>query len=159
MNKLIIAAALVGSLTAIPASAQFYVGAGAGEAKTDGNETSWKVYGGYQFTPYIGLEVGYNDLGRNQGADVETWTLALTGTMPMNESWSLLGEVGASQNRSHFLDANSHTDLLLGLGVGYNFNKNTSVRLLYEEFGKLSDVGSVNNSNGHNLGLSVKYAF
>ncbi len=159
MKKLLMLAAISSALVAVPASAQFYVGAGAGAARTDSNETSWKAYAGYQFTPIVGMEVGYNDLGQNRGARVETWTLALTGTLPLNEQWSLLAEVGASQNRSHFLEASSKTDLLLGLGVGYSFNKNVAMRLQYEEFGKLSSVGTGDNPNGKNVGLSVKYLF
>ena len=45
------------------------------------------------------------------------------------------------------------------MGVGYSMTKNLGLRLEYEDFGKLSNVSSGNNSRGTNLGLGLKYAF
>lgn len=47
----------------------------------------------------------------------------------------------------------------MGFGVAYNFNPKASLRLEYEDFGKLSNASNVANSRGTNLGLSVKYSF
>ena len=159
MKKLLIAATLSIAFIAGPASAEMYVGAGFGAAKTDSREESWKLYTGIQFTPVWGLELGYTDLGRYRGSDVESWTLAGTGTMPLGERWSLLGKLGAASNRSHFSGATNHTDWLAGVGVGYSMNKNLGLRLEYEDFGKLSDVSTGDNARGRNLALSIKYAF
>ena len=51
MKKLMMAAAISALLAAGPAAAQAYVGAGIGAARTDSNETSLRIYGGFQFTP------------------------------------------------------------------------------------------------------------
>ena len=123
MKKLIIAAAIAGAFLAGPAAAQMYVGAGAGSARTDTNDTAWKVYGGYQFSPTWGLELGYTDLGRNRGADAEAWSLAATATLPINERWSLLAKLGASENHVRFHDVGKRADLLMGVGVGYAINR------------------------------------
>jgi OOP family OmpA-OmpF porin len=155
MKKILMALAVSSAFAAFPASAQLYLGGGVGEAKTDTRETSWKVYGGYQFTPTWGLELGYNDLGKYRGADIESYTVAGTGTIPLNERWSLIGKVGAAENRPDV--GGNRTALLLGIGVGYTLNKNMAVRLEYEDFGKLADASS--SPRGKNVGLSLKYSF
>lgn len=159
MKKRLIVAALSAAVVAGPASAEAYLGAGVGAARTNTNETSWKLYGGFQLNPTFGLEAGYTDLGRYRGANIESWSLAGTGTLPLGTGWSLLGKLGATSNRAHFNGASNHTDLLLGVGVAYSVTKNIGVRLEYEDFGKLSDANTGNNARGNNLGLSMKYAF
>lgn len=159
MKKLLMAAAVAAALVAGQASAQMYLGAGAGSSKTDNREDSWKLYGGYQFNPTWGAELGYNDLGRYRGADVESWTLAGTGTMPLNERWSLLGKLGVAMNRPQSAGLSDRTDLLMGLGVGYTLSRNVGLRLEYEDFGKLAKNGIGSDSRGNNVSLSLKYMF
>lgn len=158
MKKILIAAAIATAFVALPASAQLYVGAGVGSSKNDNREDSWKLYGGYQFNPTWGVEAAYTDLGKYRGADVESWSIAGTGTMPLNERWSLIGKLGASANRPEFAGSSDHTDVLVGLGVGYSFSKNVGMRLEYEDMGKLSDAGG-GSSRGQNVSLSLKYGF
>ena len=157
MKKILIVAAVAAAFAAAPASAQWYLGAGIGEAKTDTRETSFKLYGGYQLTPTWGVELGYNDLGRYRGADVESYSLAGTGTIPLNERWSLIGKLGVAENRPDATGAGNNTDVLIGVGVGYSLSKNVGLRLEYEDFGKLADAGG--SSRGRNVGLSLKYGF
>ena len=163
MKKILIAAAVVAALGTTllsgPASAQAYLGAGAGAAKTDHNETSWKLYGGFQFNPTWGAELAYTDLGRYRGSDIQSWSLAGTGTMPIADRWSVIGKLGGTSNRPKFAGGSNHSDVLLGIGVAYSFSKEVSVRLEYEDFGKLSKSTVGGDSNGSNLGLSVKYTY
>ncbi len=158
MKKILMAAAVAATFIALPVAAQMYVGAGLGSAKNDSREDSWKLYAGYQFNPTWGIEAGYTDLGKYRGADVESWSLAGTGTMPLSERWSLIGKLGASANRPEFAGSSDHTDVLVGLGVGYSFTRNVGLRLEYEDLGKLSDAGG-GSSRGKNLTLSMKYGF
>jgi len=168
MNKFLMASAIAAALVAGQASAQMmsspkmsspqmYVGAGVGSVKNDNREDSWKLYAGYQFDRTWGMEVAYNDLGQYRGADIESWSLAGTGTIPLNESWALMAKLGATSNRSDFAGGGNHTALLAGVGVSYSFTKNVGVRLEYEDFGKLADTG--NDSRGKNVALSLKYGF
>jgi len=157
MKKIVMAAAVAAAFAALPASAQMYLGGGLGSAKTDNREDSWKLYGGYQFNPTWGIELGYTDLGQYRGGDIVSYTLAGTGTMPLNERWSLLGKLGAAANRPDAPGTSDRTDVLVGVGVGYSFNRNLGLRLEYEDFGKVSDSGD--SSRGRNLGLSLKYGF
>jgi opacity protein-like surface antigen len=158
MKKLLMAAVFAASLVAGPASAQIYLGAGVGASDTDTSESSWKLYLGNQVNPTWGIELGYTDLGRYRGSDINSWSLAGTGTLPMVERWSLLGKLGVAFNRPHFAGASDRTGLLVGLGVGYRVSRNLGLRLEYEDFGDLSDVSTGNNSRGSNLGLSLNYA-
>ena len=157
MNKLIIAAIFSTTLIANPAWADAYLGVGAGSADTNSHESAWKVYGGLQFTPSWGIELGYTDLGKYRGANIDTWSLAGTGTLALSQDWSLLGKLGAASNRAKFASAGNHTDLLVGVGVAYAINKNLGVRLEYEDFGKLTDNGD--GSRGSDVALSLKYNF
>jgi OOP family OmpA-OmpF porin len=159
MKKLLMAAAFSAALVAGPASAQMYLGTGVGASKTDSSKTSWKLYGGFQFNPTWGVELGYTDLGRYRGSDIQSWSLAGTGTLPLGAGWSLFGKLGATSNRPDFAGASNHSDLLAGVGVGYSMTKSLGLRLEYEDFGKLSNIGTGNNSRGSNLGLSLKYGF
>lgn len=159
MKKLLMAAAVAAALVAGQAYAQMYLGAGVGSSKLDSREDSWKLYGGYQFNPIWGVELGYNDLGQYRGADLESWTLAGTATMPLNERWSLLGKLGLASNRPQFLGSGDRTGLLAGVGVGYTLTRNVGLRLEYEDFGKLSKGGIGSSSKGNNVSLSMKYMF
>ena len=188
------------------ASAQLYVGGGVGTSKVTGlsgttaltattngtftgdkNQTSWKLYGGYQFTPTWGLEAQYANLGNRSvpftfsGAVVGTgalsaraqqFSLAATGTLPISNNFYLMGKLGASRNSIGTVSASAggatitsngsnKTDLLAGVGVGYNFNKNWGARVEYENFGKFSSNGGINGNaiKADNLSISVKYAF
>ena len=92
--------------------------------------------------------------------------------MPLSNKFYLLGKLGVSRNEIDNVSATvggvtitasgaRKTDLLAGLGVGYNFNKNVGVRFEYENFGKFSSTGGVGGSaiKGDNWGISLKYAF
>ena len=188
------------------ASAQLYVGGGVGTSKSTGlsgttavtattnatfsgdkSQTSYKLYGGYQFTPTWGLEAQYSDLGNRSasfafsGAVVGTgalsaraqqFSLAATGTLPISNNFYLMGKLGASRNSICTVSASAggatitsngsnKTDLLAGVGVGYNFNKNWGARVEYENFGKFSSNGGINGNaiKADNLSISVKYTF
>lgn len=200
-----IAAGVLTAIISVPASAQWYAGAGVGSSNATGingserdglnnftlsggtRATSWKLYGGYQFTPNWGVEAQYTDLGKRSprltisgpgggsaglNASPSQWSIAGTGTMPLSNNFYLLGKLGVSRNKidnatvtvgtfTESIRGTSKTDLLAGLGVGYNFNKNVGVRFEYENFGKFSSNGGVGGSaiKGDNWGISLKYAF
>jgi OmpA-OmpF porin, OOP family len=139
-NLIIASAALAAAAFSLPAAAQskgftpgFYVGLGAGKSHSnggggagvtggvpftvsgfDGNETSWQINGGYQFTPEWGVEVQYTDLGDRDGrvafgapingtaavsgVKAYQWGVAGTGTYWVTDSWFARGKLGVSSN-------------------------------------------------------------
>jgi OOP family OmpA-OmpF porin len=157
--KRILIAAVSAALLAGPVAAQVYVGAGAGVARTQSDHDSWKGYVGYQFNPNWGVELGYTSLGENQGSKAEARTLAVVGTLPLNDRWSVLGKLGQSWNHADTGDVTSRTDLLVGAGIGYSLTQNLGLRLEYEEYGKLSKGSTINDTNSSNWSLGLKYAF
>ena len=199
MKRILMAVAVLGAFAAAPASAQWYVAGGVGSAQAkfgstspaagvtlNGNssrDTSWKVYGGYQFTPNWGIEAQYANLGRysytvtNGAASgsgnyrADQWSIAGTGTLPLSNDFYLMGKLGVSSNHVSGTNATagnvtvtttsgSKSDLLAGVGVGYNFNKNIGLRFEYENFGKMANVSNGGGSiKGDNWALSVKYSF
>lgn len=164
-----------------PARAQeagWLVGLGFGYQKSDDNcpaaatavvpcddkGTTWKIFGGYQFNKFFGLEGGYVDLGKAEAsgsitdpvfgtfsgtAEFETWGVffSAVGTLPIGQSFGIFGKVGAAYTDSEA--TLTGTSSLLGsgtlsesdngtdltYGVGANFNiQNFSIRVEWERF-------------------------
>lgn len=195
-------AALAAAAFAVPASAQFFVGLGAGQSRVsnssyggtyngnaftlsglDSDEMTLQFNGGYQFTPMWGLQVQYTDLGSRSGTisalgasaptgDVKAyqWGVAGTGTFFMTPKVFLRGKLGVSSNhiddintvvggRAFSISGSSNTDVLAGIGVGYEWSKNFSTRLEYEYFGKFDSNNGSASGTGTNLGLRMQYTF
>jgi OmpA-OmpF porin, OOP family len=205
MKKILMAVAVAGAFVAAPASAQWYAGVGVGSAKTsmgtnsfgvgatnfsftqrDSRDTSWKLYGGYQFTANWGAELQYVDLGRygyrltsganesTSGGKADSWGLAGTGTLPLGSGFSLMGKLGIARNSlsvgstsvtntgvtGTVSGSSTSTALLAGVGLGYNFNRNVGIRAEYENFGKMGQFNNGGGSvRGDNWAISLKYSF
>lgn len=159
MKKILVTIALSAAFVAIPASAQTYAGVGVGTAKTDSNNTSYKLFAGFQSTKYLGAEIAYNDLGKYRGASANSWSLAGTGTMPLHQYWNLLAKLGMTVNNTSLANASRHTDLLMGLGIGYVVAPNLNVQLEYEDFGAFPKDAIGTSSKATNWGLNAKYLF
>ncbi|MFZ4875485.1 outer membrane protein [Janthinobacterium sp. Mn2066] len=179
-------AVVVGAALAFPLFAQAegaYVGGNIGrsELKAGGdgwgkeNKTSFKAYAGYDFTANFGVEGGYVNFGKikqNDGTEAfsaETSALyaAATGTLPLNEQFSLLAKVGITRNHTklklsdtnfNFSESQNKTSALIGVGAAYNINKNLSAVAEYEHFGKTVDNNGVNiKASQFSVGLRYKF--
>ena len=199
MKTSLVAVAILAAAIATPAFSQAYIGVGVGSSQASnvdgmvvpgvalsgGNTSkgSTKIYGGYQFTPNWGVEAQYSDLGsRNLALNgsggvlpigsfkSSQYSLAGTGTFPLNESFSLLGKLGFSTNSSTVsLNAlgisasasQNRTDLILGVGVSYKITPKLAVRLEYEDFGKFSDslISNRGSTRMSNTSINLQYAF
>ncbi len=128
MNRIftfLIAAAVASALPAVaqmPAYSPWYLGAGVGQghlstsgsdltgftdANVDRNETSYTVRGGWRFSPYGAIEVGYYDLGKYKfhgtttggvanvdgEAKAKSYGISLVGILPIDR-FDLYGRVG-----------------------------------------------------------------
>jgi OOP family OmpA-OmpF porin len=173
-TKLFAAAILaLGGLVAVSqASAQgFYIGASAGKSDidndiaipglitsgtVDGKDTGFKIFGGYQFSQYFGLDLAYVDLGKASyggsyfgspvtGGTVEVWGLnfSAVGTYPLNPSFAVFGKLGLFSWEAKWSDVtggvpfsstDNGADLSIGVGLSYNFTKNFSARFEWERF-------------------------
>lgn len=207
MKKIILGTAIgaCAAMLAIPASAQWYIGAGVGQSSLgnsggsfqaganglvsvngDDNKTSWKILGGYQFTPIWGIEAQYTDLGsRNfsatalgvtQSGSFNAYEYSIAGTgryffsgTPA-QGWFVHGKLGVTSINSDNVNfcfvggcvasgGGNKTNAVFGIGIGHVFNKNWSVKGGYENFGKTNSGPNGNEATVDNVGINVMYSF
>lgn len=183
-----LAAALL--LAGLPAAtfAQGYVGASIGQVRVnldctgtdtcEKSDTAYKLYGGYMFMPYVGVEADWYNQGKlRQTATDETlgsvsadwkgdgWGLFAVGAYPIG-SFSLFGKLGAVSSKVK-VDATSsvygrasqserHTDLGWGLGADYAFTKNVRARVEFEQV-KLKFQDEKRNANLLTVGVAFVF--
>jgi OOP family OmpA-OmpF porin len=118
----------LGLLAAAPAAAQvepgLYLGGSVGYSQfkdackhaavpCDANDEAWRVFGGYQFSRYWAVELGYGDLGAATGSGPfaggtgsfqleveEAWDLTAVFLIPVTTRLSALGRVGMYRART-----------------------------------------------------------
>lgn len=103
-----------------PAAAQLYAGGSLGYSQfkdicqlanvpCDDNDTAWRAFGGYQFTQYFALELGFGDLGAATGSGAvgsfaievkEAFDLSAVISLPMSTRLSGLLRLGAYRVRT-----------------------------------------------------------
>jgi OOP family OmpA-OmpF porin len=182
--------ALLGIVSAFPFSVQAqggYIGLNVGRTNSDPDigfasvsrdekDTGFKFYGGYGFTRNWGAEVGFVDLGKvNNVYRVGTANISLnyrtrslyaagTGTLPLNDRFSLFGKLGVAANRTsgsvsaagiNFNGRGTESSLMGGIGAKYDFTPNLGVVLEYEDFGKVDD----GNAKANMWSAGVRYKF
>jgi OOP family OmpA-OmpF porin len=160
----------------IPTAPAWYVGAGAGvsyyDMKSedlnmipsvagqgfDSTGFGWKLFGGYRFSPYFGLEGSYADLGNSSGGlkyAMHSWNVAGVGRIPFASGFYLQGKVGAAFTRTQSspfgqTTGNTHykTNLLLGGGFGYDFPSGFGLLAEAEWYGRTGNPTAVDPSTG-----------
>lgn len=195
--------AVLGSTQALAQNAgHFYGGVGAGEARSkidddrinasligsgatstsithDQKDMAYKVFGGYQFNPYIGMEAGYFNLGEFGFKSTTTPTgtldgrikvdginLDLVGTLPVNDQLSLLGRVGVHNARARdtFTATGAvvvtnpnpeikETNYKAGVGFSYKFSQSMTLRGELERYRINDAVGNKGDINVASLSL------
>lgn len=127
---------------------KYDVTAASANTRTEG----WKVYGGYQFNKYLGVEGGYanlNDLTARTGAlrtetDTDAWTLAAVLSYPLTEKISIMGKLGAAYMLSDIDSKNGAAVTVrtgddgfepnYGVGMSYALLENLDIRAEWERF-------------------------
>ena len=158
-------------LSATPAMAAdgtgFYVGAGFGSMGVDvgdfsGDDTSFKILGGWDFNQFIGGELEYIDGGSAEdfgvNIDVTGFNASLKGAYPFTEQFSVFGKIGmifwdADLDGGEFSDSESGEDFSWGVGAGYDFTDNFGGRIEYQGF-EIEDTDTVDL-----ISASVVYKF
>lgn len=147
-------AVVLGLLAAAPAVAQssfqpgVYLSADVGRASIsskyadDNSDATLSGAIGYQYTRHLGFEVYTRGLSLTplRGAFSEPgyypdthYGIAVLGTAPLNEHFYLYGRAGIGRTSMHANRTNmsdrDETDPIVGVGVGYAFNRNWSLKL------------------------------
>lgn len=182
---LAVLAALAG--TAAAQSQGAYVGGNVGRAEQKlsidrvgsekDHDTGFKLYGGYNFSQYFGLEGGYADLGKldlsalNNRFKTEPTSVyfAATGTLPLDAGFSLFGKAGiartevkafATDGIDSVRDKASRSTAYVSVGAAYAINTNFSVVAEYEYFGKVAKLEGVDGDLKANMvSVGVRYKF
>lgn len=99
-----------------------------------------KVFGGYQFSQNMGLELTSSSFGPTEGVN-----LAAVGTVPISEKFGIFGKAGFL-----YWNTNSGMGTMLGVGGKYNINAQTSVRAEWERFNNIASTDT------YSLGITTK---
>lgn len=195
MKKTLIALAIAAASTSAwsqEPTSKFYAGASIGQSKFKGacdsepgttisnckdTDTAWKIFGGYEFTPNLAVELGYNDFGRISGdatvvvggstftgsAKIEATAFELTGigTLPLGHQFSLYGKLGVyyaetkssadvRQTTPPFASGSSSTsdnNSNLTFGLGARYDITSNIGIR-AEWQRFSKVGGDNTGKG-----------
>lgn len=146
---------------------------------SDRRDTAYRLFGGYQFNPWLAMELGYFDLGKfgfnaltspaGSLADelrVRGIGLDLVGTLPLTERLSALARVGSQFSRTTSTMAGSGgvligeqstkqrgTNVKLGAGLQYAFDPSFVVRAEGERYRVNDPSGGHGNVNVVSLSL------
>jgi OOP family OmpA-OmpF porin len=205
MKKLhVLCLASLAALGATPAlsqnAAHFYGGAGLGQSRSnidnnristtligstaasitsDKEDASYKVFGGYQFTPYFGMELGYFNLGEFGFKSTTTgpgtldgrikltgMNIDLVGSIPMNDQLSFIARAGVHNARAQdrFTSTGTvvvtnpspeirETNYKAGFGFAYKFSPSMSLRGELERYRVNDAVGGKGDINVASLSL------
>ena len=198
--KALAAAAFISSaaLISIPVAAQdagFYAGGAIGQSRLSGacdgltiacddKDTAWKLFGGYQFNKYFGLEAGYADLGKASAAGViagtavsaevkaKGWEFLGVGTIPFTDKLSGYGKLGlvkwdvdaySSAALGGSIATGSSSDdgtaATYGLGLKYDFAKNVGTRLEWQRYSNIGNDATTGQGdvNLYSVGIVIKF--
>lgn len=168
------------------ADSGWYLGGGIGQSQIDvdlsdsepgttldDKGTSFRIFGGYQFNKHFGVELGYSDLGEAKGNEpgfgafafeAKAWDLVAVGTLPLANSFSLIGKLGFYKGDIDFSGggeslSESNTDLTYAIGAQYDFNKNLGVRAEWQQYKSMGKQETLGESDVDVFGISVLYRF
>ena len=188
--KKIALATLLSAIAATPAFASdegFYAGLTLGQSKTSNpytgatmtksTDTVYGILGGYQFTKNWGAEAFYTGAGKfaatgggitgNGKADV--WGIVGTGTLPLNDSFSLYAKLGYASAKTTAssiparITGATRGAATYGLGATYNVTPSVGIRLGWDRYAAATQNGNVAgvkdnfNSDVYSLGAVVKF--
>ncbi|KYC28945.1 exported protein of unknown function [Sterolibacterium denitrificans] len=149
----------------------------------DARDTGYKIFGGYRFTPHVGLEGSYLDLGKenfnwrynaNESGvgtiAARAFSLAAVGRLPVGSGFSLLGKLGVANLQAKYRENwsqlgysgtisqnHSKTVATYGVGAEYAIDQNLSMRAEYEAFDKAKANGVGIKTNLLSVGLEYRF--
>lgn len=124
----------------------YYVGGSIGNMSADGfcnncddSDMGWKIYGGYDYSDIVAIEVGYNALGKvkssTESSEVSGFSVAGVGKFKVNDQIGVFGKAGVFKwDAENSGGDRGATDLMLGAGASYQYNDNFKIRAELERF-------------------------
>lgn len=139
-----------------------------GEDDFDDDKDAYQFYAGYSFNQYFALEGSYVDFGDYgndvANADTDGYTLGIKAGLPLSESFELYVKGGQLWYETEYsvLGVNDDYDdkgLFAGVGIGYHFNRNWSLKLDYTVYDADLDAGeAVEDIDDANFTTDLKQA-
>ncbi len=126
----------------LPGTQQGYVGLSGGQSEYDirsgtggfgfdDSDTAWKVYSGGYFNPYLGMELGYINMGKAEriggSTKAQGLNLSLVGRAPLNEQFDVFGKIGTTYGRTR-TSGNSGFGVTTGKDDGFGLSYGAGVR-------------------------------
>ena len=121
----------------------------------DGDDTSFKFYGGKRFHENLAFEISYQDLGKlddEQGpvtttAESSGLNLSLHGIIPVSDFWYFYGKAGFMAWETDYTRVGTSTtrtdddgtDFTFGAGFAFIFNEKYEFRGEFERLNELDD--------------------
>jgi len=135
----------------------FYVGASVGDTSVkvddssgnfDASATSFKVFAGWNFMKFLGVEGSYLDFGSPKdtvgGTDVKIeptgWDAFIVGKLPLGKRFDIFGKLGMvfwdtkTKVEGAGSDSDSGNDTVWGLGATWHIGDHLGIRGEYEVF-------------------------
>lgn len=146
-----------------------------GNVGTDGDNVGGGVFTGYQITPWLAVEGGYDYLGNMQfngkngasGSQMKSQGLQLTlkASYGLNDAWDVYGRAGAMGYRAESdIKGNNRFDTgvrpVVAVGTEYAFNNNWAGRLEYQwvsNVGNENQIGATSDVSSVMAGLSYRF--
>lgn len=142
----------------------------------DDKGTTWKIFGGYQFNSYLGVEIGLVDLGDRPAfvsgfgvasAQFRIFETLIVATLPLGERFAFYGKAGIYQWDADFefnppvagsADANGN-DYTYGLGVKFNVTRNAALRLEWQRYEDVGDPATTGRFKADVFGVNALIRF
>lgn len=144
------------------------------------HDNAYKLFGGYQFNRNMGVELGYFDLGHttysatgplgllNSDTRVRGFNLDLVGTMPVSDTFAVLGRVGVAAGRSQAAfsgpgaigvadSTKNQTNAKVGLGLQWEMSRSVWLRGEVERYRVSNAMGSRNNVDLYTVSLVMPF--
>lgn len=128
----------------------------------DGKDSGFKIFGGYQFSPNLALEVAYVDLGEltysgtfgglpvsNGKVETSGLNTSLVGTFPVNPNFSFFAKAGVFAWSADarditgglpFSGSDDGADFSFGFGGAFQIDRNLSLRAEWERYDANDDI-------------------
>lgn len=130
-----------------------------GGVSCDDKDTAWRLFAGYQFTPFLAAEVGYADLGKIDGslgaanAELKANALDLVGVakLPITSQLGVYGKAGAYRGETKLSSnvgvSGKDTDSgwTYGAGLQWDVIRNVGLRLEWQRY---DDIGGDDTGKG-----------
>lgn len=192
MRAVALATALTAAAPALAQNTGFYAGGALGQAKAkdacsgitgigfaggcDDKDTAWKIFGGYQFNPNLGVELGYVDLGNftangtvlgapvSGSVEAKGFELVGVGSIPFTQQLSGYAKAGAFRwdvDTSTTVGSvgDKGTDFTYGLGLKYDFTRNIAGRLEFQRYNNVGETSTTGQSDVNLWTAGVMFKF